>query len=61
MLKRIHSQFAHLEGWVGPLVRLILAWKNREHNVWALSMLDIQPEDQVLEIGYGILRIQSAA
>lgn len=53
MLKRIHSQFAHPEGWVGRLVGVILAWKNRERNAWALSMLDIQPEDQVLEIGFG--------
>lgn len=53
MLKRIHSQFAHPEGWVGRLVGVILAWKNRERNAWALSMLDIQPEDRVLEIGFG--------
>lgn len=53
MRKRFHSQFAHPEGWVGRLVEVILAWKNRERNAWALSILDIQPDDQVLEIGFG--------
>ena len=53
MLKRFNSQFAHPEGWVGRLVGVILAWKNRERNAWALSMLDIQSDDQVLEIGFG--------
>ena len=53
MLRRLNSQFAHPEGWVGRLVGVILAWKNRERNAWALSMLDIQPEDRVLEIGFG--------
>ena len=53
MLKSFNSQFAHPEGWMGRLVGVILAWKNRERNAWALSMLDIQPEDQVFEIGFG--------
>jgi ubiquinone/menaquinone biosynthesis C-methylase UbiE len=53
VLRRFNSQFAHPEGWVGRLVGVILAWKNRERNAWALSMLDIQPDDQVLEIGFG--------
>lgn len=53
MIKRIHSQFAHPEGWVGRLVGVILALKNRERNAWAISLLDIQPGDHVLEIGFG--------
>ena len=32
---------------------MILAIKNRERNVWTISLLDIQPSDQVLEIGFG--------
>ena len=53
MLKRLHSQFAHPQGWLGGLVGMILAWKNRARNAWAISMLDIKPDDQVLEIGFG--------
>jgi ubiquinone/menaquinone biosynthesis C-methylase UbiE len=53
VIKRLHSQFAHPAGWLGRFVGLILAFKNRERNAWAISLLDIQPNDQVLEIGFG--------
>ena len=53
LLKNIHSQFAHPRGWLGRLVGVILAWKNRERNAWAISLLDLQPDDRVLEIGFG--------
>ena len=53
MIKRFNSQFAHPEGWMGRFVGWILAMKNRERNAWAISLLDIQPNDQVLEIGFG--------
>lgn len=53
MIKNFNSQFAHPQGWVGRLVGTILAWKNRERNAWAISLLDIQPSDHVLEIGFG--------
>ena len=53
MLKSFNSQFAHPEGLLGRFVGMILALKNRERNAWAISLLDIQPTDQVLEIGFG--------
>jgi ubiquinone/menaquinone biosynthesis C-methylase UbiE len=53
VIKRFSSQFAHPEGWVGRFVGVILALKNRQRNAWAISLLDIQPDDQVLEIGFG--------
>lgn len=53
MIKRFNSQFAHPEGWAGRFVGMILALKNRQRNAWTISMLDIQPDDQVLEIGFG--------
>ena len=53
MIEKFNSQFAHPEGWVGRLVGMILALKNRERNAWTISMLEIQPNDQVLEIGFG--------
>src|SRR6266498_5219467 len=53
VIKNFNSQFAHPEGWVGRIVGRILALKNRQRNAWTISMLDIQPDDQVLEIGFG--------
>lgn len=53
VINKFNSQFAHPEGWIGRLVGMIFAFKNRERNAWAISMLDIQPNDQVLEIGFG--------
>ena len=53
MIERFKAQFAHPEGWVGRFVGTILAFKNRERNAWAISLLNIQPNDQVLEIGFG--------
>jgi ubiquinone/menaquinone biosynthesis C-methylase UbiE len=53
VMKRFNSQFAHPQGWAGRLVGMILAWKNRGRNAWAISLLDIKPNDQVLEIGFG--------
>jgi ubiquinone/menaquinone biosynthesis C-methylase UbiE len=53
VIKSFTSQFAHPKGWLGRLVGMILAIKNHERNVWTISLLDIQPSDQVLEIGFG--------
>jgi ubiquinone/menaquinone biosynthesis C-methylase UbiE len=53
VIKRFNSQFAHPEGLLGRFDGMISALKNRERNAWTISMLDIQPDDQVLEIGFG--------
>ena len=53
MVKNFNSQFAHPHGWLGRLVGVILAIKNRERNAWTISLLDIRPGDHVLEIGFG--------
>jgi ubiquinone/menaquinone biosynthesis C-methylase UbiE len=53
VLKNLDAQFAHPRGWIGWVVGVILAWKNRERNAWAISLLDLQPADRVLEIGFG--------
>jgi ubiquinone/menaquinone biosynthesis C-methylase UbiE len=52
-LNNFNSHFAHPKGLLGRFVGMILALKNRERNAWAISLLDIQPGDQVLEIGFG--------
>ena len=47
------SQFAFPTGWLGTLVGLAMAVKSRERSLWVLSLLDLQPDDRVLEIGFG--------
>src|SRR5262245_47145454 len=56
------SQFGHPSGLLGRLVGTIMAYENRERNQWAVALLDIQPTDHVLEVGFGPgLAIQEAA
>ena len=47
------SQFGHPHGPVGSLVGRIMAVENRARNAWALTLLDVQPGDRVLELGFG--------
>ncbi len=30
-----------------------MAWENRERNTWVIELLDVQPADSILEIGFG--------
>jgi ubiquinone/menaquinone biosynthesis C-methylase UbiE len=53
VIEKFNSQFAHPKGWLGRFVGVILALKNIERNAWAISLLDIQSDDQVLEVGFG--------
>jgi len=49
----IVSQFAHPRGPIGWLAGMIMAYENRERNAWAVSLLQVQQADRVLEIGFG--------
>jgi ubiquinone/menaquinone biosynthesis C-methylase UbiE len=56
------SQFGHPRGLLGRLVGTIMAYENRERNLWAVALLDIRPGDRVLEVGFGPgLAVQEAA
>ena len=60
----IVRQFKRPTGFVGRLVGLVMATRtsNRERNRRTIELLQIQPDDRVLEIGYGPgLAIQWAA
>jgi ubiquinone/menaquinone biosynthesis C-methylase UbiE len=48
-------QFGKPTGLVGRLVGLVMATRpsNRERNRRTIELLEIQPEDRVLEVGYG--------
>lgn len=53
--KKISSQFGNPSGWLGSLAGFIMAHRksNLERNNWAVKMLNLKPEDHVLEIGFG--------
>ncbi|GAB3732855.1 class I SAM-dependent methyltransferase [Amycolatopsis oliviviridis] len=52
---KLFRQFGHPRGPVGQLVGWIMANSaaNRRRNGWVVSLLEIQPTDRVLEIGFG--------
>jgi ubiquinone/menaquinone biosynthesis C-methylase UbiE len=47
------SQFACPTGLLGGIVGRLMAIKNAKMNEFAVEMLDVQPDDQALEIGFG--------
>jgi SAM-dependent methyltransferase len=51
----VKAQFAHPTGLGGRAAGLVMAHRssNRRRNSWAVSLLDVQPDDRVLEIGFG--------
>lgn len=48
-------QFGHPRGAVGSVAGWVMALRpsNRQRNRWVASLLDVQPADRVLEIGFG--------
>lgn len=55
LVKKVIAQFARPTGFWGKIVGFILAHRssNLERNEWAISLLNLQPADRVLEIGFG--------
>jgi ubiquinone/menaquinone biosynthesis C-methylase UbiE len=47
------AQFGHPRGFWGHVVGMVMAYENRERNQWAASLLQVQPGDHILEIGFG--------
>jgi ubiquinone/menaquinone biosynthesis C-methylase UbiE len=52
LLHAVACQLRQPSGWLGRLVGFFLRI-NREGIEWTVSLLDIQPADHVLEIGFG--------
>jgi SAM-dependent methyltransferase len=53
LLKAIGKQLQHPRGLFG---KILFAWMTKmtiEHARWTADLLDIQPEDNILEIGFG--------
>ena len=64
VLNSVVSQFHRPRGWAGRLAGWEMARRpsNRQRNRWAVRLLDVQPDDRVLEIGFGPgLAIREAA
>ncbi len=55
MVERARAQFGRPTGLAGRLAGWIMAHRssNRRRNAWAVSLLDVQFNDRVLEIGFG--------
>src|SRR5918992_182540 len=51
----VHAQFACPTGFWGRAAGLLMAHRssNRRRNAWAVSLLELRPDDRVLEIGFG--------
>lgn len=47
------SQFSKPHGIGGLFMSHIFAKDNQKQNDWVISLLNIQPDDKILEIGYG--------
>ena len=54
-IARVRAQFGRPTGVSGRIAGAIMAHRasNRRRNAWAVSLLDVQREDRVLEIGFG--------
>ncbi len=51
--KQMVKQFGNPQGFIGRLAGLAMAYKNQARSWWAFSLLDVQPDDRILEIGFG--------
>ncbi len=49
----LQSMFEHPRGLAGWLGGAIMSNFTRARNEWMLSLIDIQPTDQILEVGFG--------
>lgn len=54
-VQRLLAQFGKPEGFWGSVAGTIMAHRpsNRERNRWTISLLDVEPGDRILEIGFG--------
>ena len=55
LIAAVRAQFGRPTGLPGRAAGLLMAHRssNRRRNAWAVSLLDVRPDDRVLEIGFG--------
>src|SRR5664279_6062799 len=51
--KYIDGQYRQPSGLVGRWIGSQMARQHRPENLWTVNLLDVQPTDHVLEIGFG--------
>lgn len=49
----IFQQFRKPSGWLGWCVGQLMAVKNRSRSEWVIGLIDVQPGDCILEVGFG--------
>lgn len=49
----LFTQFGKPTGKVGRLIGIVMQFKNRKRINWALKLVNVQPNDKILEIGFG--------
>ncbi len=52
-MSTLETQFGHPSGLIGWLVGQAMAIEHRELTQWATGLLELRPDDQVLEVGFG--------
>ena len=54
-MRAVVGQFHRPRGFGGRAAGWVMAKRgsNRKRNIWAVELLDVQPDDRVLEIGFG--------
>jgi ubiquinone/menaquinone biosynthesis C-methylase UbiE len=55
LIERVRAQFGRPTGLPGRIAGWIMAHRasNRRRNAWAVSLLEVQRDDRVLEVGFG--------
>ena len=53
--KTIVGQFKNPHGWLGSIAGWIMANRrsNRQRNLWTVDLLQLKPDDRIIEIGCG--------
>lgn len=49
----IFQQFRQPTGWMGWGIGQLMALKNRSRSEWVIDLIQVQPEDRILEVGFG--------
>jgi hypothetical protein len=52
LMRRFFQQFARPSGWLGRIAGSMMA-KGAEDDRWLVDLLDVQPDDRALEVGFG--------